>query len=235
MTEWRVGIVVPARNEDMLLARCLESVASARACSGVPVGRVRAVVVADACTDSTARLAARLLADWGEVVEIDEGSAGWARRAGTSRVLDRFAMVPHERIWLANTDADSAVPPSWLADQLRLADLGVAAVAGVVKVDSFHEHSDLVPRRFELRYGGPSNQHAHVHGANLGVRGDAYVAVGGWPAIDLAEDEGLWRAIVAGGWHTVSTRSLAVTTSGRRAGRARGGFADLLTALGAGR
>lgn len=232
MTMWRVGVVVPARDEELLLSRCLRSVQHAIACSGVPAGRVQVVVVADACSDGTADLAARLLDDRGEVLEIDKGSAGWARHLGAARVLEQFAMVPRERVWLANTDADSAVPPSWLADQLALADLGVAAVAGIVKVDSFRDHPAIVRRRFSLCYDGPSDEHPHVHGTNLGVRADAYEAVGGWPAINLAEDHGLWSALAAGGWPTVSTRSLFVTTSGRGVGRAAGGFADLLTALG---
>lgn len=232
MTMWRLGVVVPARDEELLLGRCLRSVQRAVARSGVPADRVQVVVVADACTDGTAGLAARLLDGRGEVLEIDKSSAGWARHLGAARVLERFAMVPRERLWLANTDADSTVPPSWLANQLELADLGVAAVAGIVKVDSFRDHPAVVRRRFELCYAGPSDEHPHVHGANLGVRGDAYEAVGGWPTINLAEDHGLWRVLAAGGWPTVSTRSLFVTTSGRGMGRAAGGFADLLTALG---
>jgi hypothetical protein len=75
--------------------------------------------------------------------------------------------------------------------------------------------------------------HPHVHGCNLGVRGDAYLDAGGWPAIHLAEDHGLWDALRARGWRCLSDRWLRVITSGRPAGRARGGFADTLVALGA--
>jgi cellulose synthase/poly-beta-1,6-N-acetylglucosamine synthase-like glycosyltransferase len=232
MTRWHVGVIEPARDEELLLGRCLASVREAIACSGVPADRVRVVVVADACRDATAELAARLLRGWGEVLEIDRGSAGWARHEGVGVILDGFAMVPRRQVWLANTDADSAAPRSWLADQLQLADSGVAAVAGVVRVDSFRDHPPLVRRRFELCYRGPADTHPHVHGANLGVRADAYEAAGGWPTVDLAEDQGLWQNLAAGGWPIVSTRSIVVTTSGRGVGRARGGFADLLAALG---
>jgi glycosyltransferase involved in cell wall biosynthesis len=228
---WCVGVIVPARNEELLLARCLRSVEQALACSGLPAGRTHTVVVADACTDRTAALASRMVASWGEVVVIDSGNVGRARRVGVSRLLERFAMVPRERLWLANTDADSAVPPSWIADQLERADMGIAAIAGVVDLDSFAEHSEIARRRYQLRYDGASDAHPHVHGANLGVRADAYLAVGGWPALDLAEDEALWCALAAGGWPTASTRSVAVTTSGRREGRAPGGLADLLAGL----
>src|SRR5262249_19684260 len=144
ISAWRVGVVVPARDEELLLGRCLTSVREAVACSGMPSDHVRVVVVADACRDATATLARRLLRGWGEVLEIDRGNAGWARREGAQLALDRFAMLPRRRLWLANTDADSAVPWSWLAEQLQLADAGAAAVAGVVGVDSFREHPPLV-------------------------------------------------------------------------------------------
>jgi glycosyltransferase involved in cell wall biosynthesis len=232
VTGWRVGVVIPARNEELLLGRCLRSVERALACCGLTAGGAHVVLVADACTDRTAALGARMLAGGGEVLMLEAGSAGRARRCGASRALQHFASAPRERLWLASTDADSAVPPSWIADQLALADRGAAAVAGVVAVDSFAEHPAAVQDRFERRYAGPSDAHPHVHGANLGVRADAYLAAGGWPDLELGEDEVLWRALAEGGWPAVSTRSIAVTTSGRGVGRARGGFADLLIALG---
>src|SRR4030095_5822924 len=42
--------------------------------------------------------------------------------------------------------------------------------------------------------------HPHVHGCNLGVRGDAYLDAGGWPGMDLAEGDRLWNAIRERGW-----------------------------------
>jgi glycosyltransferase involved in cell wall biosynthesis len=231
VTGWCVGVVIPACNEERLLARCLRSVARAVAESDLVSDCTCVVVVADACADRTVSVATDILAGWGEVVEVDEGNVGRARRAGASRVLERFATERPDRLWLANTDADTTVPRSWLADQLRFADRGIAALAGVVKVDSFGEHPAGVEGRFAAFYGGDTDTHSHVHGANLAVRGDAYLAAGGWPTMDSAEDHALWQAINAGGWPTVATRSVAVTTSGRRLGRAARGFAGFLTAL----
>ena len=39
----------------------------------------------------------------------------------------------------------------------------------------------------------PDGTHAHVHGANLGIRADAYLDVGGWSDASLAEDHCLWN------------------------------------------
>ena len=84
---------------------------------------------------------------------------------------------------------------------------------------------------FLLHYTVGSDSHVHVHGANLGVRADAYMSVGGFPSIALAEDHALWRALTAGGFRCRSSVALSVSTSGRLVGRARGGFADNLRAL----
>jgi len=59
------------------------------------------------------------------------------------------------------------------------------------------------------------------HGANLGIRGDTYLALGGWPELASGEDAELARrAAVAGHLRIARTASIPVVTSTRRAGRA---------------
>jgi hypothetical protein len=70
-----------------------------------------------------------------------------------------------------------------------------------------------------------------VHGANLGVRADAYLAAGGWPALASGEDNGLWDALRATGVPVISTRTVQVVTSSRTATRATGGFGQWLGEL----
>jgi hypothetical protein len=67
-----------------------------------------------------------------------------------------------------------------------------------------------------------------VHGANLGVRADAYADAGGWSDLTVAEDHCLWSRVRARGWRTIASVGSVVLTSGRLHGRARGGFADTL-------
>ena len=71
-----------------------------------------------------------------------------------------------------------------------------------------------------------------MHGANLGIRGDAYLALGGWPALPTGEDAELVRRATAAG-HVRIARSAAipVVTSTRRAGRAPQGFSGYLRDL----
>jgi glycosyltransferase involved in cell wall biosynthesis len=226
--------VVPAHNEEQLLPRCLGSleIAARRLARGGH--RCRVIVVADSCTDATVGRARARLGRWGQVIEVSVRNVGLARAHGVRHGLDLVGDTPPERVWLANTDGDSAVPPDWLQRQLTWAQQGISGVAGIIRVDSFAEHLPGVAERFTQRYRlDPLDPlgHGHVHGANLGVRMDAYLAVAGWPDVALSEDHALWDRLTAGGWPVVADRHLWVTTSGRRVGRAAGGFADTLRGL----
>lgn len=232
MTCWSVGVVIPARDEEDHLGACLESVRRAADRVERRGDRVEVVVVADTCRDSSAAVAESMVRGWGAVLAVEIGSAGGARAAGVRAYLaqrDRaFAST-----WLASTDADTIVPETWIDHQLGLARLGVAGVAGIVAVDSFTDHPAHVPTRWAALYDGPlDDSHPHIHGANLGLRADAYLAVGGWAALEHGEDRQLWAALQAAGYPVASPRSLVVTTSGRADSRVRGGFADSLNVLG---
>lgn len=186
------------------------------------------VVVADRCTDETAARARRALESFGEVIECDAGSPGTARRIGAAAAMRAFGAKEPRHIWLANTDADSHVPENWISTHLEHADENASAVAGIVRLDTLDLRPDverLYTRTYELRSDGT---HQHVHGANFGVRGDAYLDVGGWSDATVAEDHCLWGRLMRRGWRLKSPVASVVSTSGRLEGRARGGFADTL-------
>jgi hypothetical protein len=71
------------------------------------------------------------------------------RALGVQLALERYE-GSRKLCWLANTDADCEVPVTWLQDQVEYANAGVAAVAGIIDVDSFIEHDCSVPERFRL-------------------------------------------------------------------------------------
>jgi glycosyltransferase involved in cell wall biosynthesis len=226
---WHIAVLIPARNEEALLERCLRSVFAAQ--RGLPPNvSFDLVVVADSSSDDTYRIASALIRQVGLVIETDAACVGAARALAAEAALSR-ATVPAERCWLANTDADCEVPETWLVDQLARAVEGYVAVAGIIDVDSFTEHDDGVSTRFRLTYLlNPDGTHPHVHGANLGVRADAYLAAGGWNPLRTAEDHDLWNRLKAGRHRATADARLSVVTSGRRIGRAPHGFADALAA-----
>lgn len=217
----RVAVVVPARDEERLLAGCLDAVT--QAASRVPVP-VTVVVVLDRCRDATAAVVAARR----EVVSArcEAGVVGRARAAGVSIALDRLRAHPRDRTWLACTDADSRVPEDWLTHQLALADGGVDLVLGTVDLQGDSPGAGAVRWRREYsRLVGPTT-HGHVHGANLGVRASTYLAAGGFAPVSADEDVLLTRAVtLLPGAVVVPTVAVPVATSDRRLGRAPAGVA----------
>jgi glycosyltransferase involved in cell wall biosynthesis len=228
VTDWAIGVVVPARNEAERIGACLRSVlASAKHCSRVSI--CYTVVVADTCDDGTAGIARDVLSHRGGVIECRAGSVGRSRALGTQAVLQYLSERPASKIWLANTDADTEVPVDWLDRQLAFAEGGYHGVAGIVTVDTIcHDGRDVAESLMADYQVLPDGTHTHVHGANMGVRADAYLEAGGWSNSPLAEDHCLWRRLRQHGSRLAATASLQVKTSGRLEGRAAGGFAATL-------
>lgn len=218
---WRLGVVIPAHDEAERIRASVEATLAA-----LPEGRDSwVVVVADACRDNTEAIARAALSAGGEVIRTAGRCVGAARRAGAAAVARRFAEEATSRVWLLSTDADTRVPADWVEGHLALANQGAAAVAGVVEVDSWEGHSPDTCRRFAEAYALPSNgEHAFVHGANLGVRLDAYLDVGGWPPLPRSEDRRLWSNLQQREWRTVPSVASVVRTSGRMDARVPGGF-----------
>lgn len=218
-------MVVPANNEAQSIgARLVALVAAAKAVD-VPVA---ICVVLDDSRDATAGLVASAATDTGAdiaALAIEERSVGAARRAGAAAMLDR---VGRSGTWLATTDADSEVPVSWLNCQVRHANRGADAVVGAVTVDDWSDRSAHVRAAAEHRYQLSSR---HIHGANLGVRSDAYQDVGGFGPVCCHEDVALVRALATAGWRVLWDNDLVVITSARRAGGAPEGFSGFLDAL----
>jgi cellulose synthase/poly-beta-1,6-N-acetylglucosamine synthase-like glycosyltransferase len=224
-----VGVVVPACNEELTLTACIESIFTALDTSD-EVQASWIVVVADSCRDRTAEIAQALLGDRGEVVSTDVASPGAARRLGVDHVLKRFRGRASTGVWIANTDADSEPHADWITQQLALANQGYCGVAGIVHLAAIDGQGPEVAERWRQDYLPPAaaGTHPHVHGANLGIRADAYLDAGGWSNLTVAEDHCLWGRVRTCGWRIVSSIASVVTTSGRLTGRASGGFADSL-------
>lgn len=249
-----VGVVIPARDEQDRVLDCLRSIR--RSLQTLPPTVDTAVtVVLDRCTDRTPELVLAALADWPRATAVRVAAVGGAR-AGSARepepahivagsgvgavrdlgvrlTLQRLRAHPPHRVWLLHTDADSQVPADWAPAHLRLAATGAAGVAGVVDLHSTARLSAAALHRYRriVESGLAGAEHQHVYGANLGVRADAYLAVGGFPPDDPGEDHGLWSRLRAAGHPLAAPTGIQVTTSARTHGRARGGLADLLRTL----
>jgi len=217
-------VVVPARNEESRLPRCLAALADAVQVVeeefGADAPAITVIVVLDRCTDGSAGV----VAGWPrfQAMECTAGAVGSARQQGVAAALSG---VNPATTWVATTDADSAVPLTWLAVQLTLAESGTELVLGTVLPDA---ELAVVER---ARWHGAHalvDGHPFVHGANLGVRADSYLRADGFSDVDTDEDVLLVAALRRLGVRECRTALIPVLTSGRLDGRVPGGFGGYL-------
>src|SRR5690242_9866892 len=199
-----ISVVVPAFNEEELLPACLEALAAQDY-----EGELDILVVDNGSTDGTARVArshgARVVAE--------------PCRGYCNALVRGFAAARGEII--ACTDADTVVPPDWISRLAREYERrsDVVAIGGEIEFASPNWKSRLLTRFFiplfnRIDRGNPAGP--HLWGANLSVRRDAFLAVGGWnPRFSLQADSELSERLRKAG-RVVMLESLRVRTSSRR-------------------
>ncbi len=238
-----VFVAIPARMEASSIAACLAALD--RSAARVPGCDVRVLVLVNNSVDATAEQARNVepVAIAIEVVVVSlppaDAHAGMARRMALDLCADR---LPDDGV-LMTTDADSCVDENWIAANLAELEAGADAVAGAIAAiegdvtampearhDEWHLahlharlHTLLDPRPHER---WPT--HIWSWGASLAVTVNAYRAVGGLPAIPLAEDRAFAEHLDRLGFRVRRSHAPVVYTSLRREGRAPGGFADLI-------
>jgi hypothetical protein len=228
-----LAVVIPARDEQARIAACLASVLLA-------LEQVQLTwciaVVAHRCTDRTARISERLVGGRGMVLTDPSGSVAHARSQGADAALTRLRQLPSvtaSGTWLLSTDADTTVPTDWVIRMLTHAARGAAAIAGLARLDSMGGLTPGARRAYVdlVRTGIDGDQHRHAYAANLAVRADAYLDVGGWPPVQVGEEHALLSALEHAGRPVLRTTDIVVSTSSRQEARARGGLGDLLKRL----
>ena len=228
MRHQQIVVAIPARDEAGSIRDCIQSIDRSAARVAIPT---LVVVAADSCTDRTSHVARRTRTEFCDLVVLKGrwGRAGAARAAAVHHGLQSLT-VERGPVWIANTDADCVVPPSWLRVQVELAiDLDV--VAGIVELDPITTTPALA-EAFASSYKLDGENHGHVHGANIGMCASAYMAVGGWCVQTVVgEDHVIWNASKEVGHRMRQTTSLRVVTSSRTRGRVHGGFATGLKAI----
>jgi hypothetical protein len=123
-----VGIVVLARNQFETIPKCIASIFAANSQSGWR-NSLWIVVVADTCTDDTAKAARSALGAFGQVLEIGAHSPQAAYQLGAAVVMEHFREVPRHTLLLTSTDAGAELPRDWIDTQLQCsqAPIGLAS------------------------------------------------------------------------------------------------------------
>lgn len=220
-----VIVVVPVHNESDLLDRSLAALTTAIQRARGQGVRCVARIVLDDCTDDSAAIVHR---HGLPSIEIEDGCVGAARAAGIRSACSEVVGIPPRRLWIANTDGDSVVPPAWLTVQLDIARGGGDVFVGTVRPD----FADLTRRHQRLWHAThtPGLPNGHVHGASLGIRGSVYVQTAGFEAVLEHEDVSLVDRCRRLGATVVASDDAEVLTSGRTVGRTPGGYAGYLRA-----
>lgn len=241
-------IAVPVRNEEERIAACLRAI---DAQVDLAPGSLGLVLFLNNCTDRTAEIVAELVPSLSlpvrVLVETFAGAhAGWARRRAMDAAAAWLGDAGNVGIILS-TDADSRVPPDWVARNRAAIRAGADAVAGRVELDAA-EAALLPPSlpargRLEDLYDAliteaearidpdphdPWPCHRTAIGATLAVTRAAYLAVGGMPEIPLGEDGAFIARLIAQGLRVRHATDVCVIISARLAGRAPGGVADTI-------
>lgn len=233
-----VAVIIPAHNEAETLATCLSSVRDSirYAARRGALETAQIVVVAHACCDESIAEARSIIGreQPGAVLVFDhEADVGRVRDLGARVGLALLGASDPASTWLLSTDADTVVPDTWITSCLGEAAAARAhCVVGLAHLDAWRGSLEA-----EASYAAlidskiAADTHDHVYGANLAIRADAYLAVGGFPVQGHGEDRRLVDALQVSGYSVLKSLSVEVTTSGRTIGRARDGLADLLREL----
>jgi glycosyltransferase involved in cell wall biosynthesis len=199
-----ISFVVPAHNEEALLARTLASIHVAAKAAGADY---ELIVVDDASTDCTAQIA---LEHGARVVRVAARQISAVRNAGAREATGDL---------LVFVDADTILPPETLA--AALAALRAGAIGGGARI-AFDEPVPLWAHLTAALIIGYMRLRRWAAGCFVFVRREAFVAVGGFDEeVFAAEELILSQALKQQGKFVILRER--VVTSARKAQRYRAG------------
>ncbi len=232
------AVAIPARDEEVLLPRLLESLVVQT--SGWADGHI--FLVANNCTDGTAEVARRFaprlpIAVIDTVYPAKNAHVGTARKAALDAACE-WLDARHPNGVLLTTDADAHVPNDWLSNNLRALERCDIA-GGRLVVD--HDAIDVSPLQdsIDAYWAGvraidatidplshdPPPRHGDHTGASLAFRTSLYRRLGGLTPLPSREDVDFVDRAVRAGARLAHPPDINVRVSARTAGRADGGMA----------
>ncbi len=244
----RVSIAIPAFNEQDSVVRCVSALL--RQAETLPRDlKPKIHVLANNCSDDTVPILRATFAD-NDALSVHEiafepskANAGWARRIALECAANDLR-APQDLI--LSSDADTVVADDWIQRMLCYFDAGFDAVAGIARIRG-RDLGDLTPeqrrrlrqltkyyallsylRRERSAPDDPWPNHGYEGGASIGLTFGMYRVIGGCPPLPCGEDRALFEAVRTAGGRIRHALNVRVFTSGRRAGRAKGGTADTI-------
>ena len=202
-TSGRVSAIVPARNEEAVIAACVESLA-------VQEEIAQIMVIDDQSSDRTAEIVRSLAAKFSNVrlLESLELPAGWV---GKNHAVWIGAEAARGE-WLLFTDADAVHSVDSAAKALAIAAENGAALVSFSPeqvMETWYEKAVIpyVFKRLSQRFrfadvNDPTNRAAAANGQFILIRRDAYEAAGGHASIagEVLEDVALAARVKSAGY-----------------------------------
>ena len=199
----RVSAIVPARNEEAVIAACVESLAAQKEIEEV-------LVVNDQSSDCTAEIVRTLSSKYPNVrlIEATELPPGWVGKNNAVWIGAREARGE----WLLFTDADAVHAPDSAAKALAIATENGAALVSFSPeqvMETWYEKAVIpyvftrLDRRFRFaEVNDPAKPAAAANGQFILIRRDAYDAIGGHASIaaDVLEDVALAKRVKTAGY-----------------------------------
>ncbi|QJX47251.1 glycosyltransferase [Hymenobacter taeanensis] len=243
----RMVVVVPAKNEAENLPDTLAALVAQTTLTGYPLNpaEYEIIVLANNCSDQTAAVARQFAACHPavalHVLEVRlpraEAHIGKARRLLMDEACRRLELVNNPASFIASTDADTQVAPTWLAATEAALAQGADAVGGRILMKTPTVATACVVRRYQLQDAAyqllrarlealldpqeadPWPRHHQHFGASFALTPAAYRHVGGLPVVPYLEDEALYQALLRHDLCLRHSPEVRVYTSGRQKGR----------------
>jgi glycosyltransferase involved in cell wall biosynthesis len=197
-----VSAIIPARNEEQVIATCIESLASQPEISEI-------VVVDDQSTDGTARVVRNLISKYPRLrlLQADRLPDGWV---GKNHAV-WTGVLQARGDWLLFTDADAEHEPGSAARALQIArerEAGLVSFSPEQITEEWYEKA-LIPYVY-LRLAkffsydavnDPKSKAAAANGQFLMIRRDVYDAIGGHASVagEVLEDVAIAMRVKAAG------------------------------------
>jgi glycosyltransferase involved in cell wall biosynthesis len=198
-----ISAIVPARNEEEVIASCIESLAAQP-----EIGEI--LVVNDQSTDKTAEIVRGLMAKIPglRLLETREVPSGWVGKNNAVFLGAKEAKSP----WLLFTDADAELLPGAAARALQIAQETSAALVSFSPeqiTQTWYEKA-LIPfvysrlaKHFSFEaVNNPALPAAAANGQFLMIQRDAYQSIGGHASVaaEVLEDVALAKRAKAAGF-----------------------------------
>ena len=220
-SEPNVSVIVPARNEEQNIKRCLDSLEAL----DYPEDKLEIVIIDDNSDDNTASIVQNycdrikhfsLLSLNGSSESTGANNTGASTKntgAGGKIAALKYGYQETSGDIILQTDADCAVPSGWIKTITSIMDKEVGIVGGAIMLDEYSKRNSWITRILSLAWLYLLGVGAGANGAgfplscfgnNLAVRRTAYEDAGGYDAIPFTftEDFALFKSITRAGWRS---------------------------------